>query len=80
MKDFASAASGESKSMLDVTQNARNDSSTMRVASLIALVYLPATLIAVSLSQISLSIDSIRSPPTNLMFLFMRSSQTDHLQ
>ena len=48
--------------MLCVTQNARNDSKTMRVASLIALVYLPATLIAVSLfffPEAIISVDSI---------------------
>ena len=50
LKDFASIASGESKSMLYVTQHARNDSRVMEVASLIAMVYLPASLITVSLS------------------------------
>ncbi|KAL2058476.1 hypothetical protein ABVK25_001204 [Lepraria finkii] len=65
LKDFASIASGESKSMLYVTQHARNYSRMMNAASLIAPVNLPASLIATifgsDLVQISPESASFRS-------------------
>ncbi|MCJ1261692.1 hypothetical protein MMC22_001558 [Lobaria immixta] len=51
LTNFASIAADESKAMLGVTQSAQIDSRAMRNASLIALAYLPATLIATIFSS-----------------------------
>lgn len=51
LTNFASVAADESKAMLGVTQSAQIDSRAMRTASLIALAYLPATLIATIFSS-----------------------------
>ena len=47
LKGLALKASSESNWMLCIAEQARYDSRTMRVASFIALIYLPASLVSV---------------------------------
>ena len=54
LRRLAVTASSEGKLMLQIAEHTRKDSRTMRVASLIALIYLPASLVAVRCSIPSL--------------------------
>lgn len=47
LKELAVKASSESNVMVCIAEHARQDSRTMKIASLVALIYLPANLAAV---------------------------------
>jgi hypothetical protein len=48
MKDITAKMSGESKLMLYIAEQTRKDSRTVKLMTMVALVYLPASLVAVS--------------------------------